>query len=350
MRVGKNPYKGEHGKGKAYLPKKTTVCVLTFIPDFSGYYTQRFEVMKVSLASLFSHTAGDFDVLIFDNGSCEEVRSYLTDLHEQGMINYLFLSRDNLGYNGALNFIFNAAPGEFIAYADDDVFYHPGWLEASVTIATTYPNLGYVTACPVKNNIGNHDSSTLSLPEKNTEVEVSAFSWPEAWDEVHASSLGSNVQQYKDRFGKSEVKVFRYKGVEALPISTHFQYLFPRQRREIFLPFKYGNLMSSEINNPDFDMALQLDKKMNEGGYLRLSTTGMLTEHLGNVISPRCKALIEKYKLNTGNVAREREAPAGVFLSTLFKVLNLPGLKNFFRFIHNLSFKILNWKTIYRNR
>ena len=47
----------------------------------------------------------------------------------QGRIQYLMLSQHNLGKGGAWNMIFQAAPGEWLAYTDcDALFFDPGWL------------------------------------------------------------------------------------------------------------------------------------------------------------------------------------------------------------------------------
>ena len=77
MRIGRNPFKGAGGVNKAYVPKRITVAVLTYIPNFEGYYQMRFETLKISIASLIKNTEGEFDLLIFDNGSCPEVIEYI---------------------------------------------------------------------------------------------------------------------------------------------------------------------------------------------------------------------------------------------------------------------------------
>ena len=55
----------------------------------------------------------------------------LFELQHQGDIQWLILSRENLGKTGAQNWIFSAMPNEWIAYTDSDVLFRKGWLEAS---------------------------------------------------------------------------------------------------------------------------------------------------------------------------------------------------------------------------
>ena len=46
--------------------------------------------------------------------------------------------------------IFDGAPGEIIAYTDNDCVFTPDWLEKSLRILETYPNTGMVTARPFR--------------------------------------------------------------------------------------------------------------------------------------------------------------------------------------------------------
>ena len=55
---------------------------------------------------------------------------YLISLNRAGKIDHLMLSKHNMGKLNALYRIMQSAPGEIIAYTDDDVFFLPGWLEA----------------------------------------------------------------------------------------------------------------------------------------------------------------------------------------------------------------------------
>lgn len=342
MRVGKNPFKGEAGSDKAYRPRRVTVCLLVYIPNFEGYYRQRFDILKISIASLVNNTEGEFDLLVFDNGSCGQVIEYLRELQEKEIVNYLLLSKWNLGYNGALNFIFSSAPGDIIAYADDDVFYHPGWLKSCVAVLETFPNVGYVTGCPVKNNLGQYDSVTQAFA-KSRMANIRESSWDTDWDEIHCNSLGSDINDWKSKYGDFQIPVLEYQGVEALPVSTHFQYVFKKEISQTFLPFQYGHLMSSEPKDPQFNMLMQLDKRLNDSGLLKLATNGLFTEHLGNVISSRCRKLIELYGLDVELPANQNH---NWITRTIYGTLSLPFIKKIFYLLYRFSFKVVHWKLI----
>src|SRR6202000_747126 len=101
MRIGKNPYKGErNNRPQSYVSKDVLCSMLVYIPNLNGYFKDRFEVMKICLGSLILHTDREIaDILVFDQGSCDEVTGYLLSLKSKGLITYLYLSTENLGYN-----------------------------------------------------------------------------------------------------------------------------------------------------------------------------------------------------------------------------------------------------------
>src|SRR5512138_3687551 len=147
MRIGQNPDKFVKEVAR---PERITVAVLNYIPFLSGFYAEALDVLKVCLGSIRESADLPFDLLVFDNGSCEEARQYLLDEHQAGRIQFLVFSEKNLGKGGAWNMILAGAPGEIIAYTDSDAYFYKGWLSRSVQILETYPNTGMVTARPFR--------------------------------------------------------------------------------------------------------------------------------------------------------------------------------------------------------
>ena len=125
-RIGINPARNRQSD---YRPARVTVAFLVYLPLLTGYFENRLEVVRLSLESLFRNTETAYDLLVFDNASCEEVGALLRELRAAGKIRYLLTSSQNIGKLGALKLIAGAAPGELIAYADDDTFFFPGWLK-----------------------------------------------------------------------------------------------------------------------------------------------------------------------------------------------------------------------------
>ena len=148
-----------------YSPSKVTVAVLACVLSADGYFRFRFDVLKLVLAALRSNTKVEHDLMVFDNGSYPEVGAYLAELKQQGVIDYLLSSKRNIGNFGALKMMFNSAPGEVIAYLDDDAFVYPGWLEEQIAILQTYPNVGIVSGVPVRISSQRANQSLKALLE-----------------------------------------------------------------------------------------------------------------------------------------------------------------------------------------
>ena len=149
MRVGQNPAKYVKDVAK---PARVTVAVLNYIPFLSGFYAEMQDVLKACLESIWQNTDLPYDLMVFDNGSCSEVCQYLLDRYEEGRIQFLTLSEKNLGKGGAWNMILGGAPGELVAYTDNDCYFRPGWLSRSIELLETFPNVGMVTARPFRTN------------------------------------------------------------------------------------------------------------------------------------------------------------------------------------------------------
>ena len=147
MRKGQNPAK--FVKEVAH-PKRITVALLNYIPFLSGFYAETLDILKLCLRSMRTKAGLPFDLMIFDNGSCVEVRDFLVREKDEGRVQYLILSDKNLGKGGAWNIMLSGAPGEIISYTDSDVLFSPGWLERSVEILETFPKVGMVTARPFR--------------------------------------------------------------------------------------------------------------------------------------------------------------------------------------------------------
>src|SRR5512138_490841 len=103
MRKGQNPAKFVNHVAR---PERITVALLNYIPFLSGFYAETLDVLKACLASIRNEPGLPFDLMVFDNGSCAEVRDFLVAEKDAGRIQYLVLSEKNVGKGGAWNVIF----------------------------------------------------------------------------------------------------------------------------------------------------------------------------------------------------------------------------------------------------
>ena len=292
-RFGISPTRGKVTKDQ---PARVTVAVLTFIPELEGYYRYRMEVLRACLESILEHTDMPYDLMVFDNGSCGEVVDYLRSLHHARKIDYLMLSGKNLGKIGALQVMFNAAPGELIAYCDDDILFYPGWLSEHVKIFDTFPNVGMVSGAPVRNAAGHACWSNQAFIDSRPEgVQVEHEHWiPDEWERDWAVSTSRDPDAHLEATKDQQDPRLTIAGVSAYAAANHYQYLAPRQVLLNAMPQQWtGKLMGHMI---------ELDEAIDGQGLLRLSTTHRFTRHIGNVISPEFAEEIRQMGIDVSGV------------------------------------------------
>lgn len=270
MRKGQNPAKFVSTVAK---PQRITAAVLNYIPFLSGFYAEALDVLKISLDSMRNDPGLPFDLMVFDNGSCPEVRDYLVAEKEAGRIQYLLLSEKNLGKGGAWNIMLSGAPGEIIAYADSDILYHPGWLARSVQVLETFPNVGMVTARPFHTKPHLY-TATLEWAEKTTGAQATQGKHiPWSVYREFDLSLGQPEEEIRARFDETEYWVIDYQGLPAFVGASHWQFAAYKDTLAKFLPFDMDKPMGQ---------VKQLDERMNAAGYLRLMLPDPLVMNLSN--------------------------------------------------------------------
>jgi hypothetical protein len=324
-RYGVSPARG---RTTDYQPAQVTVCVLTHIPDAEGYYRDRMDVLRVCLESIRANTRVPYDLMVFDNASSAEVIDYLRGLHDSGAIDLLLLSSRNLGKIGALQVMFNAAPGEWIAYADDDILFYPGWLEAHLKIANTFPQVGMVSGAPVRDAARHAMRSNQAFIANSPEgVKVSQSHWiPDEWERDWALSTGRDAEKHLADTASHLDGMWEVHGVRAYPAANHYQYL---ARREVLLkamPKTWtGKLMGHMV---------ELDEAVDAQGVLRLSTIQRYTRHIGNVVSPALAEEVSQMGIQVeGKIVSRRPKRHWI--------LNIPRMRPLLEKIYSKLYEIL---------
>lgn len=295
-RLGTNP---SRGKTLDFTPPRVTVAVLVYEPNQLGYFQHRLDVTKLTINSIIRNTEKPFELLVFDNGSCEEMVSYLKALHERGQIDTLVLSRQNIGKLNALWRIAHLAQGEVIAYTDDDVYHLPGWLPAHLEILDTYPNVGAVTGFYIKQRVAMSSDKTLEWvaqqeAAKNLTVERGQLI-PQKWEEEYMDNSGRTLERYQSEVAGLEDVVVDFKGLKAWVSAHHFQVLTPKK----VLIEVLSEMLDEGWSDQMMGRMVEMDDRMDAKGYLRLTTYAQTMRLLGNTIDDEVKALAARDGVST---------------------------------------------------
>ena len=325
-RIGINPARGRMSD---YRPSRVTLAMLTHIPDQSGYFQNRFDVMRLSLESLIAQSPTGTDVLVFDNGSCQPVVDYLRSMRDAGKITYLLLSSRNIGKIGAFQILFRAAPGEIVAYTDDDILFLPGWLDASLRVLDSFPNAGMVSGYYIRTQTKHGVRSALRYAELAGNTLQRGRLIPREWETHYVENYGRTWEQYETWVLDVNDIVLTSNGTQAFVSAQHMQFLAPKKAIVEALPKAWGGQLMGQMR--------ELDISVDDLGYLRLSTREPVTRFLGNAISDEAAGLAREYGLDF-LPARLEPKPKGV----LARIYRNRAFHYLVQGLYNRLYKLIN--------
>lgn len=97
------------------------------------------------LNSIIRHTKFPYRILIVDNASDDETRSYLEDFSKRQDVRTLLIrNEENLGYGKAANQGMRASDAEYICILNNDTLVTDNWLKEMVNVSLKDPQIGIV--------------------------------------------------------------------------------------------------------------------------------------------------------------------------------------------------------------
>jgi len=278
MRTEMNP--NRRTKADGYAPY--IASSVTHLPNFEGYHQERFEVVKTSLTTMRENAGLDCQILIWDNGSCQEFRDWLLNEYKP---DYVVLS-NNVGLSNARAGLIRMLPPDVIlGVADDDMYYYPDWFKAQVELMKYFPNVGQVSGYPVRTQMRWGNKRTLEWARKVAVVEEGSFI-PAEWDRDYCTSIGRDYEWHKKQTENDWDYRITYRGVQAYAFAHHCQFICKVKLLANLMRF------TTEAMSDDkpFDWAVD------NTGMLRLTTINRYTRHIGNVLDDDLKPKRRRHK------------------------------------------------------
>lgn len=271
MRTEMNPNRNEAAKGW----KKYVASAVVHLPNFEGYHKDRFDVVKTSLTTMRENAGLDCDILIWDNGSCQEFRDWLlNEYNPDGVV----LSKNSGLTSARAGLVRMMPPGTILAVADDDMYYYNDWYKAQVKVMNHFPNVGQVSGYPIRTQMRWGNKRTLEWAKKFARVDVGRFI-PEQWEKDFCTSIGRDYAWHKAHTQEDKDYQISYQGVTAYAFAHHCQFIC-----------KVDNLAGlMKFNNEAMSDDKNFDWAVDNTGLLRLTTTNRYTRHIGNVLDEELK-------------------------------------------------------------
>lgn len=260
--------------------RKVVVLVITHLPEMeSEYHRQRRAVILKSLQGLMFDSHVEHDLIIWDNGSCDELRLYLAGMFSSRNV----MLSPNIGKTNALKSVLSMLPPEtIVAYGDDDIEYFSNWLAPQIEILETFPNVGTVTGYPTRLESRWGEDTTKKWMMFDVANALVADPSPlnigkhisDEWEQDYCLSHNRDWETHKLNTKNDMDWMITYKGVSAFATSQHCQFV------------GYAGRLAPLIQWTNRAMAEEqpFDKAIDNAGYLRLATTERLTRHIGNVL------------------------------------------------------------------
>lgn len=108
---------------------------------------------KDCIESIAKNTGGDYRIVVVDNASDYETRTYLEGLRSSGELPLVLMrNEDNLGFVKAVNQGMAFSDADFVCLLNNDTVVASGWLEEMIAVANSSDGIGLVN--PSSNNLG----------------------------------------------------------------------------------------------------------------------------------------------------------------------------------------------------
>lgn len=119
------------------------------------------DTISSSLDSIFAQTNQDFEIVVVNDGSTDNIQQVLAKYERLVVIN-----QENAGVSAARNSGIHQAKGEFLCFLDADDIYFPNHLEILAGLIDKYPDCNFFCTSHIETfTDGKKKDSSVRLPE-----------------------------------------------------------------------------------------------------------------------------------------------------------------------------------------
>ncbi len=156
----------EHSQYYQYLIKadfnKKGITTSIVIPVYN-----QLENTIIAIDSIYENTNSNFEIIVVDNNSKQEVVDYLSKLKDVKNNIKIIRNDKNLGFPAAVNQGLIHAEGKYVVIANNDIIVNNGWLDKFIEIAESNDSIGIVSG--ISNEVSgvqkDHEASYQSIEE-----------------------------------------------------------------------------------------------------------------------------------------------------------------------------------------
>ncbi|ESU22181.1 hypothetical protein FEDK69T_21610 [Flavobacterium enshiense DK69] len=287
MRVGFNPQKDKELEENSFFHQ---IIIPVYIPNEKDYFRDSLSILKLCVSSLKKTTHNKTFFTIVNNGSCEEVISYLDDLYHKKIINEII----HTSKIGKLNAILKGLGGhnfELVTIADADALFLNGWQNETYEVFKNFPKAGAVSPLPNPKMVRYLTSNILMENIFSKKLFFSNVKNPLALKKF-AKSI-DNVGLFNE-FNLDKYLTVQNNSFKAVVGSGHFVATY---RGEIFNTLKkYSGFSMGGDSERVF-----LDEPTIKNGFWRLSTLDNYVYHMGNTKEDWMELEVESAFYDTKN-------------------------------------------------
>ena len=274
MRLGSNPNRTR--QADQFTP--IVLTVVTHLPNLKGYHQHRMEVVQTCLKTMRDNSGGDYTVIVWDNGSCEEFRAWVRDEYKPDV----FIESMNMGKTLARNTLARMlSPETIMTYTDDDILFMPNWLQPQIELLTIFPKVACVTGYPVRTQFRWGCELTKAWGAECGKMQAGRYI-PDKWELDFAVSIGRDPNWHIEHTQNELDYVVEWQGLRAYTTSHHCQ----------FIGYAGTIAKAHKLDMAAMGEEKSFDIRLDALG-LRLATLERLTRHMGNIIDDDLRADME---------------------------------------------------------